>query len=834
MGTFTQDVRYGFRMLVKNPGFTAVAVLTLALGIGANTAIFTLINAVLLKMLPIQDPGRLVVLGDPSAVGNRSLGTPQTDIFSAPLYRELRDGNSVFSGMYAAGSAHRVDMNDASQPGSGNVSSSVRIVSGNYFSVLGVNAVAGRTLTSDDDKAQHGHPVAVISYDCWKNRFALSPETIGKTVRLNHYPFTIIGVAPPGFFGDIVGENLDIFVPLAMQAELMRGRDWYQNRNASWLQIMGRLKPGASLEQARANLNVVYQQILAGSFGAALEPADLKAIQKRQIDVAPGGRGLSWVRSDYQKPLLLLMAMVGLILLIACVNVANLLLARASGRAKEVAVRLAIGASPRRIVRQLLTESVLLAFLGGALGTLLATWGVTLLAKLVEADLATGADARVLGFTAGICLLTGILFGLVPALRAVHSSLAPALKEVAVSGSKSSSRWSWGKGLVTGQVALSLLVLFAAGLLVRSLRNLQTSDTGYRHEHLLLMGLDPVASGYDVPRTMGLGHEILDKFSVVPGVRAVTFSENGLFSGTESGDNIIVPGFTPPQDADRLSASDDVGPGYFRTLGIPLLLGREIGLQDTASSPRVAVVSQSFAKFYFHEQNPIGRKFSIDDDKRRDQPIEIIGVAADSKQNSLRQPAERRFYLAYLQESEGRALIMNVEISTAGDPAGVATDLRKQIQSIDPNLTIRRVHTMDELIDDSIGEQVVLAKLSGFFAALALVLACIGLYGIMSYTVAGRTREIGVRMALGAQRTDVLWLVLGEALVLVAVGIVVGVPAAIASSKLLSSMLFGLSATDPASLATVTLTLGLVAALASYIPARRATKVDPMVALRYE
>jgi predicted permease len=833
METFTQDVRYGFRMLVKNPGFTAVAVLTLALGIGANTAIFTLINALLLKMLPIKDPARLVVVGDPTRVGDRSLGTPQTDLFSGPLYRELRDGNSVFSGMYAAGSVHRVALNDASQPGAGDASASVRIVSGSYFAVLGVNAMAGRMLTPDDDKTQHAHPVAVLSYDYWKNRFALSPEAIGKSVRLNNYPFTIIGVAPPGFFGDIVGENLDIFVPLAMQAELMRGRDWYQNRNASWLQIMGRLKPGVSLEQARANLSVVYQQILAGSFGAALDPADLKAIQKNQIAVAPGGRGLSLVRSDYQKPLLLLMAIVGLVLLIACVNVANLLLARASGRAKEVAVRLAIGASPKRIVRQLLTESVLLAFLGGALGTLLAAWGVTLLAKLVAADLATSADARVLGFTAGICLLTGILFGLVPALRAVHSSLAPALKDVAVSGSKSSSRWSWGKGLVTGQVALSLLVLFAAGLLVRSLRNLQTSDTGYRHEHLLLAGLDPIASGYDVPRITHLGHEILDKFSAIPGVRAVTFSENGLFSGTESAENILVQGFTPPQDADKLSASDDVGPGYFSALGIPLLLGREVGLQDTASSPRVAVVNQSFAKFYFHDQNPIGRRFSIDDDQRRDQPIEIIGVVADSKQNSLRQPAERRFYLSFFQETE-RRMMMNVEISTMGDPAGVATDLRKQIQSIDPNLTIRRMHTMEELIDDSISEQVVLAKLSGFFAMLALVLACIGLYGIMSYTVAGRTREIGVRMALGAQRTDVLWLVLGEALVLVAVGIAVGVPAAIASSKLLSSMLFGLTATDPASLATVTLTLGLVAALASYIPARRATKVDPMVALRYE
>lgn len=833
METLLQDVRYGFRMLLKNPAFSVVAVLTLALGIGANTAIFTLIDAVLLKMLPIKDPSQLVVLGDPTAVGNRSLGTPEVGIFSYPLYRELRDGSSVFSGMYAAGTDHRVVVNDATRSGPADEAAITRIVTGNYFSVLGVDSLAGRVLTPQDDQLQHAHPVAVLSYNYWKRKFALSTSVIGQTLRLNGYPFTVVGVTRPGFFGDIVGEEMDIFVPMAMQAEIMHGRDWYLDRNASWLQVMGRLKPGVSVAQAGANLNLVFNQAVAGNFGAALDPNDRRAIEKDKIDVAPGGKGLSLVRGDYEKPLLLLMAIVGLVLLIACVNVANLLLARASARSKEVAVRLAIGAAPHRIIRQLLTESILLAFVGGSVGALLAAWAVKLLIKIVNVDIGGGLDVRVLAFTAAVCMLTGILFGLVPALRAVHSRLAPALKDVPVSGSKTRSRWGWGKGLVIAQVALSLLVLFAAGLLVRSLRNLRNSDIGYNREHLLLSRLDVIGAGYEIPQIAAFTHQLLDKVSVIPGVSAVTVSENGLFSGTESADELIVPGFNFSQDEDKVVANDEVGPGYFTTVGIPLLRGREIGPQDTTASPWVAVINQSMARFFFADEDPIGRKFYVDDPNYRDRPFEIVGVVADSKQHNLRKPAERRFYRAFFQEAK-RKQTLNIEVRTAGSPTAAITDLRKQIKEVAADVPVSRVQTLDALVDSSIGEQIAMAKLSGFFAVLALVLACIGLYGIMSYTVAGRTREIGVRMALGAQRADVLRLVLGEALVLVAVGIVIGVPAALASSRVLSSMLFGLKTTDPASLAIVTLTLGAVAAAASYIPARRATHVDPMVALRYE
>jgi predicted permease len=479
----------------------------------------------------------------------------------------------------------------------------------------------------------------------------------------------------------------------------------------------------------------------------------------------------------------------------------------------------------------LLTESVLLAFVGGALGSLVAVWGVKLLVKIVNADLVTKPDLRVLSFTAGVCLLTGMLFGMVPALRSVHFSLTPALKEVPTD--KAHSRWSWGKGLVMGQVALSLFVLFAAGLLVRSLRNLKTVDTGYSQEHLLLVRLDPIAAGYSRQQIGNFARRLLETLPSTPGVRAVTLSENGLFSGTEGDEAIGIPGI-PLMDNDRVVANDLVAPNYFSTLGIPILLGRDIGQQDIDTSPEVAVINQSMAKFYFRDGNPIGRKFYIDDQEHKNHLIEIVGVVADSKQNALSRPPERRYYRPFFQESERRALGINVEVRSFGKPEVVANDLRRQIQSIDPQMTIDRIRSMKDLIDLSIGGQIAMARLSAFFAGLALLLACIGLYGIVSYSVAGRTREIGVRMALGAQRRNVLWLVLAEALMLVGVGIVIGIPAALAGSRVLSSMLFGLKATDPSSLGIVTLTLSSVAAMASYIPAWRATRIDPITALRYE
>ncbi|MCU1286252.1 MAG: hypothetical protein JWO13_2602 [Acidobacteriales bacterium] len=848
METLLQDLRYSLRTLRNSPGFTAVAVLTLALGIGANTAIFTLINAVMLKMLPAQNAQELVVLGDPTAAHSRSMGTPTTELFSYPLYRELRDRNAVFSGVMAAGEMHKLKVTRPS--GEGVTDDALgALVSGNYFSVLGVNTLIGRPLTDDDDKLPGAHPVAVISYSLWKQKFALSPDVLGQSVRLNGYPFTIIGVTPQGFYGQVVGDVQEVWIPIMMQAQVMPGRNWITEsaaagnhqhpENVSWLNVMARLKPGVTVEAAKANVNLVFKQMLEGSYGAKLTSDDLAEVKKNTIDVVPGARGLSELRGDFQKPLYLLMAIVGLVLLIACVNVANLLLARASQRKREIAVRLALGAKPSRLVRQLLTESVVLAFFGGAFGLFAAMWGARVLLKVSSLDtvkngLEVQPDLKVLAFTAGICVLTGLIFGLVPALRAVHVELNSTLKSQAQGNGGSGGRgWNWGKLLVVSQVGLSLLVLFAAGLLVRSLRNLQNLDVGYNRQHLVLASIDPVAAGYNKEQISALVPELTQKMARIPGVQAASVSAMGLFSGIESANTVKVEGFAAANDRDKVAYFDRVAPDYFKVLGIPLLLGREISAQDREGAPVVAVINESMAKFYFKNENPVGRKFWIDDEEHRNKPILVVGVAKDARDRQLRGEVRRRYYLSITQPEDdlGSAIF---EIRTVGDPEGVTNSVRSELKNFNSAIPINSVRTLDYLVDNSISNEIIIAKLSSFFGGLALLLASIGLYGIMSYTVNGRTKEIGVRMALGAQRKNVLWLILREAMILVVAGIAVGIPAAIASTKLISSMLYGLSGSDPVSMAAVILLLGSIAVVASYIPARRATKVDPMVALRYE
>ncbi|HSM85207.1 MAG TPA: ABC transporter permease, partial [Candidatus Limnocylindrales bacterium] len=499
METFFQDIRYGLRMLGKSPAFTAVAVLTLALGIGANTAIFTLINSVLLKILPVKDPGRLVVVGDPGRANERNLGTPQPDLFSYPLFRQLRDGNNVFTGMTASGEANRSKVETES---SGVVTDEAvgTLVTGNYFSTLGVNAFLGRTLSPQDDVDRGAGPVVVVSHDFWTRKLSSDASIVGQTVRLNNFPYTVIGVAAPGFVGDTVGDKQDFWVPLSMQAQMMPGRPWLDDVHASWLRVLARLKPGVSMGQAESDMNLIFQQWLKGPQGLALDPGDQEFLRRARVPVVPGGRGFSQLRGEFFAPLMLLMAIVGLVLLIACVNVANLLLARATGRQREVAVRLAIGATRFRLMRQLLTESLLLAFAGGAAGLLVARWGTEALLKFSVGDraregLQTSPDLRVLFFTAGICLLTGLIFGLAPALRSSRVAVAPTLKGGALTQARLRGI-PVGKALVAVQVSICLLVLFAAGLLVRSLRNLQNIDVGYDRQEILMVRADPVAAGY--------------------------------------------------------------------------------------------------------------------------------------------------------------------------------------------------------------------------------------------------------------------------------------------------------------------------------------------------
>ena len=836
METLFQDIRYGVRMLRKSPGFTTVAVITLALGIGANTAIFTVVNALLLKMLPVSHPEQLVVVGDPSIPNNRSNGTPRTDIFSYPLYKELRDHNSAFTGLCAAATDHHIEL-DAGHGESSPERITGRMLSGNYFSVLGLNPSAGRLLSDSDDAADNANPVVVLGYGFWQRKFAMSPSIIGTDIRLNGFPFTVIGVAPAGFDGDVVGEQMALYVPLSMQPEIVRGRHWRNAVNTSWLTLIGRLKPGMTPAQAAANLNIVFRQAVKGSYGAALSTDDRNTIDETHIyiQVVPGGMGVSDLRSDYKLPLLLLLGIVGLVLLIACVNVANLLIARATARRREIAVRLAVGANWVRLLRQLLTESILLALLGGIAGSLLAVWGVRLLVTIFRSDTALPLrpDARVLTFTIFISLLTGLLFGLIPALRAMRVQVSPALKESGRSTPERSSRFGLGKGLIAGQVALSLLVLFAASLLVRSLQKLMAQDFGYDRDRLVIARIDPISAGYDNDKMKLLATELVTRLVSAPGVHAVTYSTNGLFAGTESNDAILVPGFQASHD-DREAMEDYVGPDYFGAVGIPILAGRGIEAQDTATSNRVAVVNEAMVKHFFQGQNPIGRQFRIDDADWLDKPITIVGISRDAKDHSdgIREAVKPRFYMAFQQVPKPVQIVLEAQVQ--GLPSAAVSSVTSQIKAVDANLPISFVKALDTLVSDAAANQIALARLSVFFGLLALLLACVGLYGVMSYTVAGRSREIGVRMALGAARCDVIEMLLREGMLLVVVGVAVGIPLALVSSQLLQSFLFGLKTTDPISLIAVILLLGAVAAIAAFIPARWGSRVDPMVALRYE
>ncbi|MFL6304062.1 MAG: ABC transporter permease [Candidatus Sulfotelmatobacter sp.] len=828
----SQDIRYAVRQFRRNPGFTLVAVLTLALGNGANTSVFTVLNGLLLKMLPVRDPQQLVVVGDPTRASSRSNGTPRIDVFSYPLYKELRDHASAFEGLCAAATDHHIEVN------SGNAQFpdqkiNGRMVSGNYFSVLGMQSAAGRLIAGADDTAENANPVVVLSYDYWQRKFGGSLSIINRDIRLNGFPFTVIGVSPRGFDGDVVGEPMALFVPLSMQPQIVRGRHWRNNGNASWLSLIGRLKPGTSLAQAEANVNVVFQQVLKGDYGAALSADDRKAIHDAHIKVADGAEGFSDLRGNYRIPLLLLMGIVALVLLIACVNVANLLLARASSRAREVTIRLAMGANRRRLLQQLLTESCLLGLMGGVLGAFLSIWGVRLLVGMFNSDtsLPLSPDGRVFSFTIGLALLTGVIFGMVPALQSSKARLVVSAKDPLQAAPQHG--FKWGKGLISGQVALSLLVLFAALLLVRSLQKLMTQDFGYSRDHLIIARTDPAAAGYDPNHMKLLAEQLVARISTTPGVGAVTYSANGLFAGTESADAIIVPGFTGT-DRDRIALEDYAGPNYFEVVGIPMLAGRGIEQQDTATSTRVAVINEAMVKHFYGGKNPIGRQFVIDDAVEMKRPITIIGISKNAKDHGsgIREDVRPRFYLAFQQVTDPEQIILEAQVQ--GSPSGAVSNLQSQIKAVDSRLPIGFIHTLDTLVTDSAGEQIALAKLSSIFAALALLLACIGLYGVMSYTVAGRTREIGVRMALGAQRLDVLRLVLREAMLLVVIGLAIGIPLALASTRFLHSYLFGLNGTDPASLIAVVVVLGMVAAIAASIPARRAASVDPMRALRDE
>ena len=852
MGAFLQDIRYGIRMLVKNPGFTIIAVLTLALGIGANTAIFSVLDSVLLRTLPVAHPEQLVLLTDPDSHGS-SFGSEGGDrtLLAYSEFQYLRDHNEVFSSIFASDSQIAKTPVTFGRSSSGDASTEetvrTRLVSGDYFSTLEAKPAVGRMFTPEMDRAPGDAPFVVASYEFWKQRFNLDPSIIGKTIQIHQTSFEIIGVTSAGFSGETVGEVPDVWVPITMQEAIYPGRDLLSASQDGlnqymWLQVIARRKPEATLEKAKASINVTFTRLLESELGSRLSAEERKGLMDQRINLQAGARGSSTLRGEYGDSLKVLMALVGFVLLIACANVANLLLARGSTRKKEFAVRLAIGAGRRRLIRQLMSESLLLALAGAVAGILLAQWADTLLLhmvsrmsrghELIQIDLRP--DARMLGFALFVTILSAILFGLIPALRVTRVDLSPILKSSAggEAGESGNRRLPAAKVLVIAQVAISLILLVAAGLFVHSLSKLSEVNLGYQRENLLLFQIDGRPAGYKGAANLRFQQELLEKFSNLPGVRAATLSSNGLFSDSESGDPISVEDYIPKTGEKPNSRMDHIGPGYFSTVGIPILIGREIGPQDSGSGPRAAVINQEFARHFFGSTNPIGKKVR-DVYPGNPQEMEIVGIVADAKYNSLREKTPTRIYAPYFNPMWEHSYAF-FEIRTQADPASVSASLRKIVRETNSAIQPIEIKTMPGLVDDSLHTDRFVARLAGVFGFLAMLLASIGLYGIMTYTVARRTRDIGIRMALGAQPGGVLWLVLRETLLLVLIGVAAGLPVAFAGTRLLKSMLFGLGLVDPVAIVVSTMMLAAIAALAGFLPARRAMRVDPMIALRYE
>jgi predicted permease len=839
METLYKDIRYGLRGLLKRPAFTLVALVILALGIGANTAIFTLINAVVLKPLPVTKPEELVLFNDSASEGTRTsddgdINAGRWDLFSYASYRYFREHDGSFQELSAFRSGEsRLSVRPAeAQAGESAQRASGHLVSGNYFAVLGVNAMQGRVLTNEDDLPA-AHPAAVISNAYWKQKLDGDTQVVGKNFLLNGTAFTIVGVMPPEFFGTRVRRSPDFWLPLAFQPQIELRKSSLDSRNVYWLNLIGRLKPGIPIAQAQAGVNVELRQFLTEQSGGQPGDETRLAIQNSYVSLAPGARGLSGLRFFYSQALRMLMVIVALVLLIACANVGNLLLSRAAARQAEISLRQALGASRGRLIRQLLTESLLLAFIGGIAGVLLAQWGVSILVARLAATspLDVKPDASVLLFSFGISLVSGVVFGIAPALRATKTDLTSALKEKSAQGRR--SRFNLGSALVVTQVAVSLVLLVGAGLFARSLINLQLEELGFDRDNVLLASVDTRLAGYKPTELSSVYRQLYEQLSALPNVRSASIASYSPMAGTATNSTITVRGYTPGKDEDTSVSDIFIGPNFSETLGVPLLLGRELGLQDTPASPKVAVVNQAFAQFYFHDQNPIGRRLTFEEDSDKDD-FEIVGVIGDAKYDSAKEKADKAVFRPILQVQDQQAFNNVFELRTVGDPLSVSAEVRAAIAQVNGKLPILNITSLRLQTDDALKQERLIAQLVSFFGLLGLLLSCVGLYGIMAHAVVRRTNEIGIRMALGAERRNIIWMVLKESLVLVVFGLVIGIPAAWAAAHLISSQLFGLNPSDPVSLLTAALLLTVVAALAGYLPARKASRVNPLIALRYE
>jgi predicted permease len=842
-----QDIRFALRVFVKNRAFTAIAVLSLALGIGANTAIFTLIDTVLLKSLPVRAPEELAAVG---------IGTPPdpNTSFNYPDYEYIRDHNKSFTGVIASsGGGSPIAFSIPEEHSAGSDVVSAALVSGNYFEVLGVTPVAGRLFTSTDNVNEGAHPYAVLSYDFWQRRMAGSPAAVGRAITLNGSPFTVVGVARRGFHGIAVGTSPDLFVPIMMNRAINRGVRGWNTRHYWWLNVMARMKPGVTLARAEPELTVLWSQILQNDPEQQARDRKSTVPPRKEVGVLmPGSTGYSWWRKTVSKPLTVLMGIVALVLLIACANVANLLLARAAARQREIAIRLAVGASRARLVGQLLVESVLLAVAGGIGGLAFAWWGIRLLVGLMPQrgaalELNIAPDYRLLGFSFALSVLVGVLCGLVPALQATRPNLAGTLKNEL--GNALRRRFDLRRSLVVLQVAVSLLLLIGAGLLIRSLRNLRSLDPGFARESVLLVSVNPEASGYKGQRLRDFYERLTERVAGFPGVRRAAVAMITPLAGMRWNGDIGIAGYQPKPKERMVVDFNAVGPGFFETMGIPIMLGRDFTAQDnpafTPDPPEkrepgekklgppapVAIVNEALAKKYFPGESPIGKRFSRESKYAPENSYEIVGVVKSANYFGLRKNVESMIYVPSWRDGSRD---MTVAVRSAVDPQRMVPAIRREIASLDASIPLLRTLTLEEQFDNTIAQERMVATLCGFFGGLALLLAAIGLYGVMAQSVARRVREIGIRMALGARPGEVLWLVLRESVIMIGLGALVGLPAAFWLTKLVNTFLFGLTPQDPVNIAVSVAVLLAITALAGFIPARRATKVDPMVALRYE
>jgi predicted permease len=836
---FLQDLRYGLRTLTKKPMFTVAVVLTLALGIGANTAIFSLVDSVMLRLLPVERPENLYVLGTRTGMGLIGSDRPEerdTSLISYPLYKELREGSEVFTDLTAISSFYvNAYVSQDKSRGASIEKVEARLVAGNFFSVLGVRAILGRTFALEDDTLPGGHPVAVISHAYWARRYGQDPSAIGRTLRMNGLEYTIIGITPPDFIGVTIGRSTDIWIPMMMQAELVRDDSYLESKNTMWLRVIGRSAEGLTQSQVTSRTHDLFHRLLMEEAGTEVTPEVEQAISQIDMELTPFAKGFANLRNRFSQPLLVLMGVVGLVLLIACANVGNLLLARASGRRREVALRLALGSGRGRLMRQLLTESLIMALLGGVSGLLLTRWTTDFSLMFLSRTqspipLEMPMDGRILAFTFSISILTTILFGLVPALRATRVDLIASLRNQGAATQTGRDGWRLRKSLVVAQVAVSLLLLVGAGLFLRSLQNLRSTETGFNAEGVLLLEVDPRGGGYTQEQLPQLYEDLVARVESLPEVRSASFSLFSLFYSSRWVSQVAVDGYTPTNDRDRQIEATMVTPKYFETVGAPLVLGRGFSPSDREGAPQVAIVNETFANHFFSGESPIGKRFGLgDEESSRD--IEIVGMVKNLKYHNMREDAPRFIYFPVMQQMDW---LESLQIRTGGDPAATAPMVRRMVTDVAENLPILEVKTLTEQIDRSLRGDLLISRLTSFFGLLALLLASIGLYGVMAFAVAQRTNEIGIRIALGAGRSRVLWMVMRDGMILVGIGIVLGILGALASTRLASSLLFGLGATDLVTMAGATIILSLVALFAGYLPARRAAGLDPSHALRYE